>query len=147
MWQSKHDEVKSYFAMRKIHISGNKIYLNNKPYFFNGLLDQGYFPDGIFLPATKQGFIDDITRMKELGFNTLRKHIKIEPMEFYYQCDKIGMIVFQDMVSNGEYDFMRDTLWPTLGFQKRIDTKSSKDSPYYLNFKECSINTVKYLYI
>lgn len=144
--KTKGDEVKSYFAMRKIHIEGNKIYLNNKSYFFNGLLDQGYYPDGIFLPATKQGFIDDIVRMKELGFNTLRKHIKIEPMEFYYQCDKIGMIVFQDMVSNGEYDFLRDTLWPTLGFQKRIDTKQSKDSPFYLNFKDSCIKTVKYLY-
>ena len=139
------DEVKSYFAFRKIHIEDGKILLNNKPYFFNGLLDQGYYPDGIFLPATKEGFIDDIKKMKELGFNTLRKHIKIEPMEFYYQCDKLGMVVFQDMVNNGKYEFISQTALPTIGFKYFKDRKSKKNK-YYLKFIDSSVKTVKHLY-
>ena len=116
--ESEYDKVESYFAFRKIHIEDGKLYLNNKPYFFNGLLDQGYYPEGIFLPATKEGFINDIKTMKELGFNTLRKHIKIEPMEFYYQCDKLGMVVFQDFVNNGKYNFLTQTAFPTIGLNK-----------------------------
>ncbi len=143
--KSQNDEVKSYFAFRKIHIENGRILLNNKPYFFNGLLDQGYYPDGIFLPATKDGFIDDIKRMKELGFNTLRKHIKIEPMEFYYQCDKLGMIVFQDMVNNGKYKFVAQTALPTIGFKYFSDRKS-KNNKYYLKFIDSATKTVNHLY-
>ena len=91
------DTVRSYFALRTIGIDcingKNYITLNGKPYFFHGLLDQGYFSDGIYLPATEKGFEYDIVTMKECGFNMLRKHIKIEPEIFYYYCDKYGMIV------------------------------------------------------
>ena len=86
--KTKHDEIKTYFAMRKISTNDKYILLNNKPYFIHGLLDQGYFPDGIYTPASYEAFKDDILTMKKLGFNCLRKHIKIEPMMFYYYCDK-----------------------------------------------------------
>lgn len=145
--ESKEDRIESYFAFRKIHIENGKLYLNNKPYFFNGLLDQGYYPDGIFLPATKEGFINDIRKMKELGFNTLRKHIKIEPLEFYYQCDKIGMIVFQDFVNNGKYNFLTQTAFPTIGFNKYNDNyKLSMNYPYHNHFRKYAIDTVNHLY-
>ena len=139
---SKEDEITSYFALRKLHIEGNKIYLNNKEVFFNGVLDQGYFPDGIFLPATYKAYEDDIKLMKSMGFNTLRKHIKIEPMIFYYLCDKLGMYVFQDMVNNGPYSFFFDTALPTVGFKKKDDTKK----PLSEFFKKHTIETINYLY-
>ncbi len=115
---SGEDKVESYFALREVKIEKNKILLNGKPYFFNGVLDQGYFPDGIYLPPNEKGFIDDILTMKKLGFNTLRKHIKIEPLVFYYYCDLYGMAVFQDMLNNGKYSFIFDTALPTIGLKK-----------------------------
>ena len=112
------DRVESYFAIRCLEIQRvgafPRLCLNGKPYFFHGLLDQGYWPDGLFTPAAPGCYADDILMMKKLGFNTLRKHIKVEPEEFYYQCDKLGMIVFQDMVSGGRYHYLRDTVMPTL---------------------------------
>ena len=116
------DEVKGYFALRTIgqgEVAGKpRILLNGKPYFFHGLLDQGYYPDGIFLPGSPEGFTWDVKTMKELGFNMLRKHIKVEPERFYYDCDRLGMIVFQDLVNSGDYYYMRDTALPTAGFRK-----------------------------
>ena len=113
------DRIESYFAIRSLEIKKvgkyPRLCLNGKPYFFHGLLDQGYWPDGLFTPATPECYADDILMMKKLGFNTLRKHIKVEPEEFYYQCDKLGMIVWQDMVNNSDYNFFRDTALPTVG--------------------------------
>ncbi len=120
------DKVESYFALRKVEIKDDKILLNGKPQFFHGLLDQGYFSDGIFLPATPEGFKNDILTMKKLGFNMLRKHIKIEPELFYYYCDKYGMFVFQDLVNSGKYNFLIDTALPTIGLKKGISHKASK---------------------
>jgi len=121
------DRVESYFALRTLEIKkvGDypRLCLNGRPYFFHGLLDQGYWPDGLFTPAAPECYADDILAMKRLGFNTLRKHIKVEPEEFYYQCDKLGMVVFQDMVNNGDYNFLRDTALPTVGIQKLDDRK------------------------
>ncbi len=112
------DRIESYFAIRWIgveNINGvNRLCLNGKPYLFNGLLDQGYYPDGIYTPASAEAYEDDIIKAKKLGFNMLRKHIKIEPMIFYYLCDKLGIAVFQDMVNNGKYSFVRDTALPTI---------------------------------
>ncbi len=112
------DRVESYFALRTLEIKEvggyQRMCLNGKPYFFHGLLDQGYWPDGLFTPAAPECYADDILAMKKLGFNTLRNHIKVEAEEFYYQCDKLGMVVFQDMVNNGRYDFIRDTGLPTV---------------------------------
>lgn len=124
------DKVESYFALRTVEIKkvGDREYicLNGKPYFFNGLLDQGYFSDGIFLPATEDGFKNDILKMKELGFNMLRKHIKLEPDLFYYYCDKYGMIVFQDFINSGKYSFLIDTALPTVFLKKGISHKASR---------------------
>lgn len=124
--KSGNDEVSSYFALRDIKISGDKILINDMPYFFNGLLDQGYYSDGIYTPATPQGYEYDIKAMKECGFNTLRKHIKIEPQLFYYYCDKLGMFVFQDFVNSGGYNFLIDTALPTIGLKKGITHFASK---------------------
>ena len=119
------DRIESYFAIRALEIKTlngwPRLCLNGKPYFFHGLLDQGYWPEGIFTPATPECYADDILAMKKLGFNTLRKHIKVEPEEFYYQCDKLGMIVWQDLVNNSDYNFLRDTALPTVGIQKLND--------------------------
>ena len=123
---SGEDEVSSYLGLRTIAAKGNKILFNDKPYFFNGLLDQGYFSDGIFLPATGEGFKNDILKMKECGFNMLRKHIKLEPELFYYYCDKYGMLVFQDMINSGKYSFLIDTALPTVFLKKGIEHRASK---------------------
>ena len=121
--QTETDRVESYFAIRKLSVETwgkhQRLCLNGKPYFFHGLLDQGYWPDGIYTPATPDCYAQDILSMKKLGFNTLRKHIKVEPEEFYYQCDRLGMVVFQDMVNNADYSFLRDTALPTLGLKIR----------------------------
>ena len=113
------DTVQSYFALRTIetrHIHGiPRICLNGKPVFFHGLLDQGYWPDGIFLPGSPEAYTWDVQTMKDLGFNTLRKHIKVEPERFYYDCDRLGMLVFQDLVNSGPYNYIRDTAIPTVG--------------------------------
>ncbi len=100
------DMVRSYFAMRKFSVGydGQKhprLMLNNEPYFFNGVLDQGYWPESLYTPPDDQAMIFDIRKMKELGFNTIRKHIKIEPMRWYFHCDRLGMVVWQDMVNGG----------------------------------------------
>ena len=104
------DIVKSYFGMRKfsINIDNNgikRLFLNNKPYFQNGVLDQGYWPDGIYTAPSDEAIINDIKTMKNLGFNLLRKHIKIEPKRWYYHCDRIGMLVWQDQVSGGYFPY------------------------------------------
>ena len=120
------DCVRSYFALRTVETKGNRILLNGKPYFFHGLLDQGYFSDGIYTPATPEGYEFDILKMKELGFNMLRKHIKVEPELFYYYCDKHGMAVFQDFVNSGKYSFIIDTALPTAGLKRGVSHRASK---------------------
>lgn len=115
------ERVESYFALRTLTIETingvPRLCLNGKPYFFHGLLDQGYWSDGLLTPADPTEFERDILVAKALGFNMLRKHIKIEPELFYYACDKLGMVVFQDMVNNGRYSFIRDTALPTVGLR------------------------------
>ena len=143
------DRAESYFAFRTLEvkeINGKKrLCLNGKPYFFHGLLDQGYFPDGIFLPADPSGFERDITEAKKLGFNMLRKHIKIEPEIFYYYCDKLGIVVFQDMVNNSDYSFFRDTALPTVGIKSLDDKKMHRDPRSRKTFIDAMEKTVKKL--
>lgn len=146
--ETEQDRVESYFALRTIEIKEidgvKRICLNGKPYFFHGLLDQGYFPEGIYTPASPKCLENDILQMKALGFNTLRKHIKIENELFYYYCDKYGMIVFQDMVNNGSYSFICDTLIPTLGLRHGKDKRKSKDAKAF--FEQSMVDTVNALY-
>ncbi|HKM04293.1 MAG TPA: MFS transporter [Lachnospiraceae bacterium] len=148
--KTKEDKINSYFALRTLTIEKRdntpRLCLNGEPYFFHGLLDQGYFSDGIYLPASVNGFYKDITMMKELGFNTLRKHIKIEPALYYHLCDKLGMVVFQDMVNMGSYSFLRDTVLPTIGFNKVKDIKSFQKKKVMLNFKRFTKETIQHLY-
>ena len=147
--ETETDRVESYFALRTIEVKVIKgiprLCLNGKPYFFHGLLDQGYWPDGIFTPAKPECYARDIWEMIKLGFNTLRKHIKVEPEEFYYQCDRLGMVVFQDMVNNGDYNFLRDTALPTAGIQKLNDKKMHKRAATRKRFLESMDATVKQL--
>ncbi|MFA5421895.1 MAG: sugar-binding domain-containing protein [Bacilli bacterium] len=106
------DNVESYFGMRKIRVASDELghrrfFLNNKPLFHSGLLDQGYYPEGLLTPPSDKAYIDDITLAKNLGFNMLRKHIKIEAPRWYYHCDRLGMLVWQDFVNGGEdYSFL-----------------------------------------
>lgn len=100
------DEVKSYFGMRKISIGKDekgtdRIFLNNKPYYNLGVLDQGFWPAGLYTAPTDEALQFDIKAIKAMGFNTIRKHIKIEPGRWYYYADKLGMLVWQDMVNPG----------------------------------------------
>ena len=105
------DKVESYFAMRKVSLIKNEkgklvIALNNKEYFMKGVLDQGYYQDGLLTPNSDEDYINDIMLVKNLGFNVSRKHIKIESLRWYYHCDRLGLLVWQDFV-NGctKYDF------------------------------------------
>ena len=145
---SGEDSVKSYFALRTVSVENvdgtPRIALNGKPYFFHGLLDQGYFPDGIFLPGSPKGYENDVLTAKKMGFNMLRKHIKIEPQVFYYLCDKLGMIVFQDMVNSGGYSFLVDTALPTIGLKRGMTHKASARRKQA--FLQDSAGTVKLLY-
>lgn len=106
------DEVCSYFGMRKFSTGKDKngllrFFMNNKPFFFNGVLDQGYWPESLLTAPTEDALKYDIIKLKELGYNTIRKHIKVEPDRFYYLCDKLGMVVWQDMPNGGgEYNLL-----------------------------------------
>lgn len=109
---ANNDRIFSYFAFRKVSIQNYKgyprIFLNDKPIFNNGVLDQGYYSDGLYTPATIKGYKNDINIIKSLGFNTIRKHIKIEPRIFYFLCDREGILVWQDMVNNNTISFNVD---------------------------------------
>ena len=100
------DSVRSYFAMRYFSVEPDekgisRFCLNHTPYFLMGVLDQGYWPDGLYTAPSDEALIFDIKEMKRLHYNMLRKHIKVECARWYYHCDRLGMIVWQDMVSGG----------------------------------------------
>ncbi|MBQ2922995.1 MAG: glycoside hydrolase family 2 [Tyzzerella sp.] len=121
------DEIRSYFAMRSFTIEKDKkgiprFCLNHKSYFLNGLLDQGYWPDGLMTAPCDEAFVYDIELAKKTGFNMIRKHIKIEPLRWYYHCDRLGMIVWQDMVNGGTtYNMLWACYMPTgLPFLGRV---------------------------
>ncbi|MCI8280810.1 MAG: hypothetical protein HFI76_03720 [Lachnospiraceae bacterium] len=123
-----------------------RVCLNGKPIFLPGVLDQGYFCDGIFLPAKEKDYEQDILAMKELNINLLRKHIKVEPECFYYYCDRHGMLVMQDMVNNGVYSWIKDTELPTLGiYQKGNGTLwgRKKRRIFFLNHMEDTLHHLK----
>ena len=100
------DRVESYFAMRSFGVGPDedglpRLLLNGRPYFHTGVLDQGYWPDGLYTAPSDAALEADIALMKRMGFNMLRKHIKVEPLRWYYHCDRLGMLVWQDMPNGG----------------------------------------------
>ena len=119
------DKMYSYFGVRSFGMGKDeqgvmRLLLNGKPYFFNGLLDQGYWADGMLTYPSDEAAIDELTTLKQMGFNTLRKHIKLEPMRWYYHCDRLGIVVWQDFVNGGgEYKFTHIAAFPFLGFHHR----------------------------
>ena len=153
------DIIHGYFALRTFSVEPDengiqRFCLNHKPYFLHGLLDQGYWPDGLMTAPCDEAFLYDIQLAKKAGFNMLRKHIKIEPMRWYYHCDRLGMIVWQDMVSGGStYHMPLVCYLPTLFPHICVHTKDShyklfsRGSEAGRRFweKEC-LETVDYLY-
>ncbi len=121
------DEVRSYFAMRKFSVGKREdgkpcFMLNNRPYFMTGLLDQGYWSDGLYTAPCDEAMVYDIYLAKKCGFNTLRKHIKVEPLRWYYHCDRLGMIVWQDFVNGGgKYKKSAILLLPNIGINIKDD--------------------------
>ena len=133
------DSIISYTTLRKVEQKKDKngiyrIYLNNKPLFNMGTLDQGYWPDGLYTPPSEEAMIYDNNKLKELGFNTIRKHIKIEPYRYYYYCDKIGMLVWQDMPSGDR----QNNKWEFLKLNAGDDVNRSEESKnnYYKEWSE-----------
>lgn len=108
------DAVSSYFGMRKIEIRKddkgiNRIFLNNNYTFNLGVLDQGYWPEGVYTAPTDAALLSDIQTIKAMGFNTIRKHVKVEPARWYYHCDRLGMLVWQDMIPPADYNIYAST--------------------------------------
>ena len=124
------DRVQSYFAMRKVEVRPDengvpRIHLNGRPYFMHGVLDQGYWPDGLYTAPCDEALILDIQSMKAMGFNTLRKHMKTEPMRWYYHCDRLGMLVWQDMPCGGAEEYKLPVVCLPL-----VTKRHRKDSDY-----------------
>ncbi len=125
------DRVKSYFGMRKISTKKDadgiyRLQLNNKDYFQFGPLDQGWWPDGLYTAPTDEALRYDIVTTKSLGFNLIRKHVKVEPARWYYHCDREGILVWQDMPSGD-----RGPQWQTRQFfngQEAVRSKESEDN-------------------
>lgn len=152
------DKVESYFAMRKVSVDMDnagiqRFYLNNELYFQNGVLDQGYWPEGLYTAPSDEAMISDITRMKELGFNMLRKHVKIEPERWYYHCDRLGMLVWQDMVNGGgkykmTYVCRIPNLFPMMRTQKdnNYGMLARKDEEGQKEYIKELRDTVRFLY-
>ena len=125
------DSFESYVAMRKISLGKEngitKMFLNNKPYFQVGVLDQGYWPDGLMTPPTEEAFVWDIQTFKDMGFNLLRKHAKTEPQRWYYLCDTMGMLVWQDMPQAYPHPDFLDRLTDTDKEQFKYELKNMID--------------------
>ena len=119
------DKVSSYFGVRTFSEETDKkgrkrLCLNGKPCFMSGVLDQGYWPDGLLTPPSNKAMYDELKLLKEMGFNMVRKHIKVEPMLWYRYCDELGLIVWQDFVNGGgEYQWTHIALFPFLGAKHR----------------------------
>ena len=153
--KTKGDCVSSYFAMRKFSLvedeSGIKrLALNNKPYFMKGVLDQGYYKDGLLTPASYEAYVKDIELVKSLGFNMIRKHIKIEIPRWYYECDKCGIIVWQDFLNGGEQYKISTIVFPLIFGLHRKDNNYKKFARVDENGRAESLqefkDTINYLY-
>lgn len=153
--KTKGDEVSSYFAMRKFSLVKDekgitRLALNNKPYFMKGVLDQGYYADGLLTPSSYDAYIRDIELVKSLGFNMIRKHIKIEIPRWYYECDKRGVIVWQDFVNGGERYKLSTIVYPLIFGKHHKDNNYKKFARSNEEGRKETINefkeTIKYLY-
>jgi len=132
------DETSSYTAMRKISTARDangimRMQLNNKNYFHYGPLDQGWWPDGLYTAPTDEAMVYDIKKTKDLGFNMIRKHVKVEPARWYYHCDKEGILVWQDMPSGD-----LGNQWEPNKYNGGSDKKRTEESinNYYQEWKE-----------
>ena len=151
---TRNDAVTSYFGYRKVSLieyNGHKVIaLNNKPYFMKGVLDQGYYQDGIYTPNSYYAYEQDIKLVKELGFNTIRKHIKIEAPYWYYLCDKLGIIVWQDFINGGEQYKFSTIAFPLMTGIHHKDNNYKKFARNNIEgrklAKEEFIDTICYLY-
>ncbi|GHU98781.1 beta-galactosidase [Bacteroidia bacterium] len=126
------DKVDSYFGMRKISVAKdekgvNRIMLNNKFVFQYGFLDQGWWPDGLLTAPTEEALVSDIIFTKDAGYNTIRKHIKLESERFYYNCDRLGILVWQDAISGDNYNLKN--------FMKGIDKDASAAAKWQKEFR------------
>jgi beta-galactosidase/beta-glucuronidase len=122
------DKLKSYFGMRKISTKADangihRMQLNNKDYFQFGPLDQGWWPDGLYTAATDEALLYDIKKTKDLGFNMIRKHVKVEPARWYYHCDREGILVWQDMPSGDA-----NPKWQTRNYFNGLELQRSQQS-------------------
>ena len=153
--QVDEDIVESYFALRKFSIMEDENHikrfaLNNKPIFMKGVLDQGYYQEGLLTPSSYDDYIKDIELAKSLGFNTIRKHIKIEIPRWYYECDKRGMIVWQDFVNGGTNYSLTNITLPLFLHHSRKDNKyklfSRKDEDGRKEALQEFKDTINYLY-
>ncbi|MFA5522767.1 MAG: sugar-binding domain-containing protein [Tissierellales bacterium] len=149
------DLVKSYFAMRKFSFKKDKkgymrLALNNKIYFHNGVLDQGYHQEGIYTAKNDAELKKDIELLKELGFNMARKHVKIEPLRWYYHCDHLGLLVWQDLVCGGKrYSYSkkyRDPAYPLKINDKKESVNKIQDLEFRADFEVSIDETVDLLY-
>lgn len=152
------DMVESYFGMRCFTAEPDRdgiprLCLNHKPYFQKGILDQGYYPESLMTPMSDEAMIFDIETAKAKGYNMIRKHCKIEPMRWYYHCDRLGMLVWQDMINGGTtYNLVKTCYIPTVlfplrrkrdndyGFTSRLDKNGREEWK-----KEC-VETIRQLY-
>lgn len=129
------DRVESYFALRSWHAARDgrgvlRFFLNGKPILLNGLLDQGYWPQGLYTPPSDAAVVKELEQVKALGFNLLRKHAKIEPQRWYYHCDRLGLVVWQDMVSGGTPSKLWFVTYLTNVFQPLL-RKFPDSAPFY----------------
>ena len=127
------DSFSTYFAMREFSTGADdrgyqRILLNGQPIFLNGILDQGYYPESLMTPPSDAAMLNDLEVIKSLGFNMIRKHCKLEPMRWYFHCDRLGLIVWQDIVNGGlAYNMNMICSLPTVfkPWQGTADTKKS----------------------
>ena len=129
------DRVESYFALRSWQAARDgrgvlRFFLNGKPILLNGLLDQGYWPQGLYTPPSDAAVVKELKQVKALGFNLLRKHAKIEPQRWYYHCDRLGLVVWQDMVSGGTPSKLWFVTYLTNVFQPLL-RKFPDGAPFY----------------
>jgi hypothetical protein len=150
------DEIESYFGMRTFGILKDsdghpRLSLNGKPIFHTGLLDQGYWSDGMLTPPSDETMVWEIEEVKKLGFNMLRKHIKIEPLRWYYHCDRLGILVWQDFVSGGgPYSEFVTRYLPFIGVRLKDDGENKGFGRANMEgrtvFKRDMVRTVNLLY-